>query len=170
MKNTLCAASDNISWLRQKAELIEGLDRTAYCEKPCRIQADAVGAHVRHILDHYLCLIKGLPAGSVDYDLRQRDQRIVEDQAYAVAKIQDVIRELEKISFEDLERPVRVKMDCGGRSEWQASSVGRELQFLVSHHIHHNALIRMILEAEGVNFSGDFGVAPSTIKHLQKQA
>ncbi len=168
MNSEMCAACDNIHLLGQKADLISRLEKHSYSDKPGGVKADAVGAHVRHILDHYFCFITGLPDGRIDYDLRQRDMRIVEDPVYAVERIQEISRDLERIIPQDKDRPLQVKIDCGGVSEWSVSSVARELQFLLSHHVHHNALIRMILECEGVCVDGDFGVAPSTIKHLQK--
>ncbi|NIP97468.1 MAG: hypothetical protein GWO24_30170, partial [Akkermansiaceae bacterium] len=43
--------------------------------------------------------------------------------------------------------------------------LGRELQFLVSHTVHHFAMIGGICRALGVALEDDFGVAPSTIRH-----
>ena len=47
----------------------------------------------------------------------------------------------------------------------------RELQFLVSHTIHHYALIGVLLAAEGFDVSlefPEFGVAPSTLTHWKE--
>jgi hypothetical protein len=46
--------------------------------------------------------------------------------------------------------------------------VGRELQYLLSHTIHHYAIIGSILRAQGVEPGPDFGVAPSTLRHWGK--
>jgi hypothetical protein len=44
----------------------------------------------------------------------------------------------------------------------QASSLGRELHFLVSHTVHHYAIVRLLLEnPDAVDHA--FGVAPSTL-------
>jgi len=60
-------------------------------------------------------------------------------------------------------------MDAGGNSEWTESSVRRELQFLLSHTIHHYALMVAIGQAHGFKeFERGFGVAPSTIKFQQQ--
>jgi hypothetical protein len=59
-----------------------------------------------------------------------------------------------------------VKMDCGGDEiEWQPSTTGRELQFLVSHTVHHFAMIGGICRALEVEMEENFGVAPSTLRH-----
>ena len=52
-----------------------------------------------------------------------------------------------------------------GVPDWRPSSVGRELQFLVSHTVHHYALIRLLLEDHGIYAGEEFGVAPSTLAH-----
>jgi hypothetical protein len=46
------------------------------------------------------------------------------------------------------------------------SSLSRELQVLSSHTIHHFALIAVTLRAHGVQMDADFGMAPSTLRHL----
>ena len=50
------------------------------------------------------------------------------------------------------------------------SSVGRELQVLSSHTIHHFALMAMTLRVLGVPVDPDFGMAPSTLRYLDTQA
>ena len=45
------------------------------------------------------------------------------------------------------------------------SSIGRELQALSSHTIHHFALMAMTLQALGFQLDRDFGMAPSTLRY-----
>ena len=54
-------------------------------------------------------------------------------------------------------------------SPWSNSTIRRELQFLVSHTVHHYALIGLILKTMDVSVPENFGVAPSTLKHEQSQ-
>jgi hypothetical protein len=53
----------------------------------------------------------------------------------------------------------------GGGAVWCRSSVSRELQFLLSHTVHHYALIAMTLRAAGVELDEELGVAPSTLAY-----
>lgn len=46
----------------------------------------------------------------------------------------------------------------------------RELQFLLSHTVHHFALIATLLERFEIGVPEDFGIAPSTLKYWQAQA
>ena len=56
------------------------------------------------------------------------------------------------------------------RDSFMESSVSRELQVLSSHTVHHFALIAVTLRAHGVHMDPDFGMAPSTLRHLASQA
>ena len=57
-----------------------------------------------------------------------------------------------------------------GEPEWSTSSVRRELLFLLSHTVHHNALVKELLRARGHALADDFGVAPSTLEHRARLA
>jgi hypothetical protein len=46
----------------------------------------------------------------------------------------------------------------------------RELQFLLSHTVHHYALMALILRLQGFNPAAEFGVAPSTLQHWERAA
>jgi uncharacterized damage-inducible protein DinB len=48
------------------------------------------------------------------------------------------------------------------------TSLGRELAFVLSHTIHHNALISVMAMLMGVSVPERFGYAPSTIAYLEK--
>jgi hypothetical protein len=67
-------------------------------------------------------------------------------------------------------RALNVLVDCGESRErvLSASTALRELQFLVSHTVHHYAVIALILRARGLEPGPDFGVAPSTLKYEQE--
>jgi len=57
-----------------------------------------------------------------------------------------------------------------GEPEWCTSSVRRELQFLLSHTVHHHALVKEMLRGRGRTVDGTFGVAPSTLEHRGRLA
>ena len=50
------------------------------------------------------------------------------------------------------------------------TSVLRELEFLLSHTIHHYALVAVMARIQGCEPGPTFGVAPSTLKYQQAQA
>ena len=61
-------------------------------------------------------------------------------------------------------------MDCGRSGEWCASTGRRELQFLLSHSVHHYAIIAMICGQHEIEVPEGFGVAPSTLKYRESTA
>ena len=55
-------------------------------------------------------------------------------------------------------------------AELVQSNVARELMFCVGHAIHHYAILKLLCAARAVGLPYEFGVAPSTLKHLAAQA
>lgn len=170
---TSCAqlAADNIGYLKQSLDLLDSIDDAAYANAAPATYGSALGGHLRHCLDHYANFLGGLPAGRIDYDARQRDPRIERERAVAAAKIRELIDGLSALGDD---RAVKVKMDCGARCDestwWTDSTLRRELQFLVSHTVHHYALIKLILKFQGRSANADFGIAPSTLRYNESKS
>lgn len=121
---------------------------------------------MRHCIEHYHSFLVGTKCGRVDYDDRKRDERLETITAEAITALNRIASVFETLLESDPPVGLLVKMDCGGSEiEWQPSTLGRELQFLVSHTVHHFAMIGGICRALGVELEDDFGVAPSTIRH-----
>jgi hypothetical protein len=49
------------------------------------------------------------------------------------------------------------------------SNLAREVMFCVGHAIHHYAILRILCAGVGVKLPHEFGVAPSTLKHLETE-
>jgi uncharacterized damage-inducible protein DinB len=174
MTTTASLAYDNIHFLRQALGLLDSLDDESYRNPYPPFFASGIGAHLRHNLDHYQCFLGGLATRQIDYDARARDHRLETDRDYAAQQMQHIVRQLEKISEPDTNVPVLVKMDSDSETElpatWRRSTVGRELQFLVSHTVHHYALIAVLLRLHGLEPSDEFGCAPSTLRYQRDQS
>ena len=57
----------------------------------------SLGAHYRHVLDHFFCLADGIHTGQVNYDQRRRNphlQRSVEQARFATERLIDEFRGL----------------------------------------------------------------------------
>jgi hypothetical protein len=164
---------DNILFLRQGIDLLGQIDDDMYLKAVAPYAASGVGKHIRHNLDHYEMFLAGLPAGSIDYDSRQRDPRVETDRHYATQKMLSIISRLEGIKPQRLDDAISVKMNEGEETEevslHSQSTIRRELQFLLSHTVHHYALIAIILKIQGFDCDEDFGVAPSTLKYQQNR-
>ena len=174
-------ARANALVLRQGASLLARLDVEQFAEAPrlaglpetarAAFARGAVGAHVRHVLDHYESFLHGLESGRVDYDRREREREVERDPALARERLETCARRLEALGRSEPDRPLVVRTECApGRSREGASSLGRELQFLASHTVHHYALIAVLVRLWGVAPDDDFGVAPSTLAYEQGAA
>ena len=160
-------AHQNLHFLDQGRALVDDLSDELFTRSDGKGHASA-GAHLRHVLDCYRCFLRGLEPGRVDYDARERDPRLETERAVASAVIGEISSGLRKLELEDRERALRVRVDAaawGSSDSWTASSVGRELQFLLSHTVHHYAIIAMTLRSLGYDPGQRFGVAPSTLEH-----
>ena len=162
---------DNIGYLQQAADLLRGLSDEVYCKPAPLAFGSGLGAHLRHCLEHYESFLAGMKSGALDYDARPRDVRVECDRAYALHRIDALSGALRELSFKgEEERLLKVKQDSNAREAvpaWSRSTLARELQFLVSHTVHHYALIAVILRLHGLEPHQDFGVAPSTLKYRQ---
>lgn len=161
---------DNLGFLQQGIHLMKTLSDKMYRHNDHTSYGSGVGKHIRHILDHYLSLLNGLD-GKIDYDARERDTRLEEDRLYAIAKAREIVEGLTKLISqpEKVNQAALVNSNEGehpaGNISWSPSSIKRELQYLLSHTVHHYALIALILRIQGFQTPKEFGVAPSTLKY-----
>jgi hypothetical protein len=133
----------------------------------------SLGAHYRHVLDHFLCLSEGLQTGEVNYDQRHRNPQIESSVLCARLVTEGLIDELGGLSHEILRSECSVTYSVGyGETEAEAvrSNLAREVMFCVGHAIHHYAILRLLCAGVGVKLPYEFGVAPSTLKHLETVA
>ncbi len=163
---------DNLRCIQQGVNLLSRLDSEDYTRPSAQCFDSKIGGHLRHNIDHYSSFLNGFRKGRVDYDERFRDLRVETDPKFAIDELSRISEELKRIDPSDFDNSLEVKMDCGSpesAKEWSQSTIRRELQFLLSHTIHHYALIAVICNLQGVATPPDFGVAPSTLKHQQAQ-
>lgn len=156
----------NLQYLKQASTLLDRLDDACFAEPAKCFYGSSIGGHLRHCIEHYQSFLDGLAAGKIDYDARERDVIVETQSEAAMARVGEISRRLEALLGTDLSTPLEVKMDCGGDEiPWQPSTAGRELQFLVSHTVHHFAMVGGICQSLGVDVEESFGVAPSTLRH-----
>lgn len=128
--------------------------------------SSSIGSHIRHILDRFQSLFSGLPEFCVDYDARKRDKEIessVDSARFAIASVSRRIQELDLIKLSGQPILVRETVYHRGNPIEISSTVERELMGLVTHSIHHLAIISMLAKLCGHPLDQGFGKAPSTL-------
>ena len=154
--------------LGQLSRVINTLDPTQYVSRSCDPAFGAsIGRHVRHILDHVANLDRAVSEGCVaDYESRARDSRLETDPALALAEVDRLRQRLSHLASIDADRPATISIAIT-RDRPKAtlpSTLGRELSFVLSHTVHHHAIIRTLLCELGLGtlIEPDFGLAPGT--------
>lgn len=157
---------DNDAHLDQLARFLDAVPADAY--RAANGADAAIGAHVRHVLEHYDILLRDA-ATTVDYDRRARDPEVEQCPRTAAARVQAARERLRELASRMGEQTLTVACGCTSdgstRSTAVDSSLARELLFLQSHTVHHLALIAVFARQHGLSVPADFGVAPATLQH-----
>jgi len=145
------------------ATTVIALDRRVYCAKVASVVSGSIGEHVRHCLDHVAALVAFDGAGNLSYDARQRGTLIETDPAAAVAQLLRLRTALSGWPALPFDEPVCVaSLVSPAETAITWSTLGRELVFVISHTIHHQAIVAVLLTFLDVDVPDRFGVAPST--------
>jgi hypothetical protein len=168
----LCAYTGEV--LSQMASVVQ-----PYVGSRSNTYGEHVGAHLRHIIEHFDTLAHALACAEfcsnracvVDYDARQRDPRLEADPAVALNCIALLQRAFEAITDPLMERSVDVHTRGGlqGQHNFSTrSSVARELMFLNSHATHHFAILQGYARQRGETLGAGIGKAPATVAYEQR--
>ncbi|MFN7947702.1 MAG: DinB family protein [Blastocatellia bacterium] len=157
----------NCQILAQGRDLLRQIDDQLYTSLVPPLFEYGVGSHFRHCLDSYRCFFAGLTTGRIDYDRRERDELIAHHRDCAIARLEDTITQLQHLPLSDYSAQLETRQDS---PHWGRTSLERELQFLLSHTVHHYALIALMLRAQGFAPAAEFGVAPSTLEYWKEEA
>jgi len=130
--------------------------------------ADPVGAHLRHVIEHYWALVRPACPGIADYDARARNRELEQNPDLARVQILAIQHDLGQWGAVALDTAIRVQTRIGLAGDVSfatTSSIGRELVFVASHAAHHFAVLHQHCKAHGLPVDADFGKAPSTVAH-----
>ena len=150
--------------IEQLEHLVLSLDDARYALPPRDRPSGSIGAHVRHCLDHVTAFLDGVSSGVLSYDRRVRNTRLETDRQAAVQQLRALTAALLDLPAAVLDRPLRLdtQLDASGTACAVLTTAGRELAFVISHTIHHNATMGVLLSEAGVVLPQRFGYAPTT--------
>lgn len=159
--------------LDQGERLLTGMDDAAYTRKiPAAFNA-AIGGHYRHCLDHFRNLLAAATTGDLNYDHRERDPLIENDRFAALNATRELREGWRQVMADQLGHALNVTCKTSyttNGSQTAASTVGREIMYVVAHAVHHYALIAIMAALMNLKLPAGFGVAPSTLKHQAELA
>jgi hypothetical protein len=141
-----------------------------------------IGAHIRHIIEHYDTLVKALTmvktgtyaSFTADYDARERNLQVESNPLEAIrriALIEAAFGSAAGLDDATMLQSVHVYTRGGLKGEHNfctPSSLARELMFLNSHATHHFAILQGYAKERGQTLGVGVGMAPATVAHEQR--
>jgi uncharacterized damage-inducible protein DinB len=156
--------------LEQLAGLTRQVAPGDFVRPSAALNQSTIGQHLRHTLEFFLCLEKGVPDRVVNYDLRDHDELMQSDKEFALLVLERIADFL-KSQLDNPALQLQVSYDRTGET-WITveSNYQRELIYNIEHAVHHMAIMKIGLRevAPYVRIPDDFGIAVSTLR--QKEA
>lgn len=168
--NLAALCHDNLEQLDRIDHLLVLLEHDDYA-RPAGF-AEPIGKHLRHVLEHYDSLLGGAE-GRIDYDNRPRDPAVETDPRVASEWIAQIRERLCALPESDAPATVEVRYTPAAGAPAVTginSTLERECHFVLSHTVHHMALIALLCERQGYDVPPEFGVAESTLRYRARQS
>ena len=150
----------NLDALDEGLELLNRLSSQHYVADQSPIFLGTLGAHYRHLIEHYSCFLNALSDQELSFDSRPREAELENDIRLAKERIKSICDDLALIDSGEIDNSLTVHDQQSDAPI--VSTIGRELLFLQAHTVHHHAIIGAMARRLGVQIQSGFGVAVST--------
>jgi hypothetical protein len=159
----------SVDIIQQLKDLLVQLDQSQYTRPVDLLSSNTIGKHVRHIVEFYECLLKGVFNGVIDYDARERNLSLETDIDFTKNTLDKLIGILN-----DTKENATLKLAVcyqENNSTHIDTTLYRELAYNIEHAVHHFAIIQIALKQEfpQVSIPKNFGIAYSTVKYQESQ-
>ena len=145
--------------------LLEQLTVKDYSAPLPLINNNSIGKHIRHVLELYLELFKGVETGLLCYDKRERNLALEQFPEIAISTLEKIIINLERIE-DDKSLILQANF---AEEDWLdlPSTLSRELAYNLEHTVHHLAIIQIVVSHyyPSILLPSHFGLAYATQKH-----
>jgi uncharacterized damage-inducible protein DinB len=153
--------------LQRGIQLLRNISDEEYSNKSVAPYYSSIGCHMRHVLDVFSCLLKGLDSKFVDFSVRERNECAEKETRVGIEYFETVIHQLKKIKEEDFNTTIKVSDDMGLGKETANYTLAAVLMQAQSHAIHHYASIGYLVYQLGIELpNADFGYNPTTPKKI----
>lgn len=151
--------------LNRGVRLLNSIDDKQYSDDSTAPYYSSIGVHMRHILDVFDCVLRGLESGVIDLSDRQRNEMAEIQVQAGIDYYSEIMSRLGQLEGADLDRVVQVRDDLGLGMVTAKYTLAAALIQAHSHAIHHFASIGYIIAQLGISLpDGDFGYNPTTPK------
>ncbi len=143
--------------------LLESIDSTTYCNTSVEPYCSSIGDHIRHTLDFFDCIIKGLDSNNIDLTARKRDEVLSTNKESAINHIYKLQETLQSYCNINTDYLIHVTDNMGKGKVTVNYTLESILTHANSHTVHHYATIGYILSSLGVDVKiPGFGYNPTT--------
>jgi uncharacterized damage-inducible protein DinB len=155
--------------LEQIADVCRQIQHDHFSQPVETLSMATIGQHIRHTLEFFICLQRGMGHGIVNYDKREHDQQIETDKELAASTIETI---KQFVSGLTADTPLALEVGYDLSKEQYVTvptNFSRELVYNIEHAVHHMALIKIGVReiAPYVQLPSDFGIAASTIRYKE---
>lgn len=149
--------------LNRGVNLLNSINDQEYADNSTAPYYSSIGIHMRHILDVFDCILRGIEEKNIDLTSRKRNELAEIKVEFGLNYFDQVMSKLSSLEKEDLDMMVIVKDDLGQGMITANYTLAAALIQAHSHAIHHFASIGYIISQMGINLpDGDFGYNPTT--------
>lgn len=153
----------SVSTLSKSKLILSELSDEQLCRSDVHPYSASVGSHIRHILDFYSCIFKGLEEGEVDLTARKRDKKVEQNCSVAMVTVENTIKRLNGLIDQQADKQLKVYDDLGKGKICIDYTLGALLAQANSHTIHHYAIISYLMQKIGASVNdASFGYNPTT--------
>lgn len=150
--------------LGQLKNLVAGMSDEAYARPLAVLSNASIGQHARHVIEFFQCLEQSKHTRCLNYDARCRQLILETSIEEALSALDHIMKNL----CDDDDRPILLTQMYHDTTSWEVdlpTTYARELVFNIEHAIHHQALIRIGVEALQLPIAlpDNFGIADSTV-------
>lgn len=159
----------SVEIIKQLKHLVGQLSEEQYTRKIDVLSSNTIGKHIRHIVEFYECLMKGIPGGVIDYDARERNLNLETDTVHTKHILDGMLAILEDVK-EDQPLTLAISYSDSYKNRIQ-TTLYRELAYNIEHAVHHFAIISIAIKQEFpmIKVDPNFGIAYSTVKYQESQ-
>ena len=151
--------------LERGIHLLTSISDEQYSNTTIAPYYSSIGGHMRHILDVFSCIFKGLESKAVDFSDRERNELAEQFTTEGIAYFKQVIAQLQQLKNADFDSLIKISDDLGLGTVTINYTLGSALIQAHSHAIHHFSSIGFIINQLGIELPDeDFGYNPTTPK------
>lgn len=158
-KTSIFLFEDIISLLKQ-------LNNEEYIQPLSVLNNNSIAQHLRHVLEVFESVFKGISTGVLNYENRKRELQIESSKYVCQERFTDLIHQLGHLP---LQTELKLQQHFEGEMIEIETNLKRELLYNIEHCIHHLAIVRIGIEQHfpHIHLSEQFGVAYSTLRYRE---